>query len=394
MTRGAFPAGDGGGPSTAASRGGDGPPTEYPVVQLPLGPADWTVPIVDERTGGRLGQAELVYRQRIASEASRDGAYAVDNRYLSARADIHQPLLEEQGQLSQQKWELQRARTTLVVPIPDVDDPKAVREAAVQIAKAALGSFAGEVMFQLYAIANDPPNWRNPAFTISLSDLLDRMGYTRDSQGRHYTSSRRQISSTLLALHFTHVGLRQESKRRQQGVIAPLLDTLAYDAGEDAAHLGMLDVFAQGLPDRVSVRIHQLWFDGLRTHDGLSGVDYTLIPRRPASRGGRKRGGSRSSIETVLREYLVACMEDLQGQSLVLTRERVLAIAGIQTTRAHNANRTLARCLERLREQGIIAGFAPDPLPTQLDARVIIYWPGAPVEPGTGAECPEGGREM
>lgn len=354
----------------------DGQTQECPVVQLPLVPLEWTVPAVDERTGGRLGQAEFVYRRQIASEGSQDGGFAVDNRYLRARDDIHQPLLGEQGHLSQAKWELQRARTTLLVSIPDLDDPQAVREAAVQIAKAALGPFAGELMLQLYAIANDPPNWRNPAFSISLSDLLDRMGYTRDNRGRHYMTARRQISSALLALHFTHVGLRHEANSgRQQGVVAPLLDTLAYDAGAEASQLGVLEVFAQGLPDRVAVRIHQLWFDGLRTQDGLPGVDYTLIPRQAPRRGGRGRGGSRSSYEVVLREYLQRCQQDLQGMPLVLTRERLLMIAGIHSVRAYSANQTLARCLEHLREQGLVESFGPTPLPTQPDARVIIRWP-------------------
>ncbi len=156
-------------------------------IQLPSMPIDWSVHEVDQVSGGRLGKAELVYRRRIAAEAGTDGAFGVDNRYLLAQADIHQPLLDEQGRSAPERWELHRARTMVVVPIPDVDDPQSVREAAVEIAKAALGPFAGELMLCLYAIANDPPNWRNPAFTVSLNDLLDRMGYARDAQGRHYS---------------------------------------------------------------------------------------------------------------------------------------------------------------------------------------------------------------
>ena len=357
-------------------------PRPSPTVPLPPTPIDWTVPLVDERTAGRLGQAELVYRRRIALEGQ-DGAFAVDNRYLSAHADIHQPLVAEQGQLSQAQWELQRARTTLIVPIPDVDDPQAVREAAVQIAKASLGSFAGDLMFQLYAIANDPPNWRNPAFTISLTDLLDRMGYRRDALGRHQSTNRKRISSTLLALHFTHVGMRHEQGRRQQGIVAPLLDTLAYDAGEHSARLSMLEAFAQGLPDRVSVRIHQLWFDGLRNQDGLPGMDYSLIPRKPPARGGRKRGGSRSTAEAVLREFLLHCMEENGHATLVLTRERILAVAGVQRVRPHSANQALAGHLRRLQDEGIIGGFQPDPLPTNPDARISIFWPSPALESRT-----------
>jgi hypothetical protein len=331
---------------------------------------------VDRNTGARLGAAELVYRRRIAAEAASDGSFGVDNRYAEARADIHQSLINEQGQIAPEGWALERARTTIIVPIGDIDDPKAVRDAAVEIARAALGPFAGEVMLHLYAISNDPPNWRNPAFVISISDLLDRLGYKRDTQGRHYTSSRRHISSTLMALHFTHVGLRHEDGPRQQGLVAPLLDTLSYDAGEEARHLGILDVFAQGLPDRVGVRIHQLWYDGLRTSEGHPGLDYTLIPRLPA-RTVRRPGPQvgRSTPHLVLREYLASCEQDLGDKPLVLARIRLLEIAGIRAARAHTANRTLARCLQALADAGLIAAYSPIPLPTHPDAPITIVWP-------------------
>ena len=345
-------------------------------IQLPLIPGDWTVTEVDRNTGARLGAAELVYRRRIAAEAANDGAFGVDNRYAEARADIHQSLINEQGQLAPEGWALERARTTIIVPIDNIDDPKAVRDAAVEIARAALGPFAGEVMLHLYAISNDPPNWRNPAFVISISDLLDRLGYKRDAQGRHYTSSRRHISTTLMALHFTHVGLRHEDGQRQQGLVAPLLDTMSYDAGEEARHLGILDVFAQGLPDRVGVRIHQLWYDGLRTAEGHPGLDYTLIPRlpaRPIRRPGPQPG--RSTPHLVLREYLASCEQDLGSKPLVLARNRLLEIAGIHAARAHTANRTLARSLQALADAGLIASYSPIPLPTHPDAPITISWP-------------------
>ena len=238
-------------------------------------------------------------------------------------------------------------------------------------------------MLHLYAISNDPPNWRNPAFVISIADLLDRLGYKRDTQGRHYTSARRHISATLMALHFTHVGLRHEDGQRQQGLVAPLLDTLSYDAGEEARHLGILDVFAQGLPDRVGVRIHQLWYDGLRTAEGHPGLDYTLIPRlpaRPVRRPGPQRG--RSTPHLVLREYLASCEQDLGTKPLVLARLRLLEIAGIHAARAHTANRTLARSLQALTDADLIASYSPTPLPTHPDAPITIYWPPRSSQPG------------
>ena len=321
-----------------------------------------------------MGKAELVYRRRIAAEAGTDGAFGVDNRYLLAQADIHQPLLDEQGRSAPDRWELHRARTMVVVPIPDVDDPQSVREAAVEIAKAALGPFAGELMLCLYAIANDPPNWRNPAFTVSLNDLLDRMGYVRDAQGRHYSVNRRQISSTLLALHLTHVGIRHENAgRQQQAVVAPLLESVGYQAGEETQHLNIMEVFAQGLPDRVGVRIHQLWYDGLRSREGRPGVDYTLIPRVPSHRG-RSLATARSLPQAVLREYLSRCQLDLHGNPLVIARDRLIAIAGIQNTRTGGSNRALAKELDRLCAEGMIGGYEPKTLPTQPDAAITISW--------------------
>ncbi len=283
--------------------------------------------------------------------------------------------------MASERWELHRARTMVVVPIPDVDDPQSVREAAVEIAKAALGPFAGELMLCLYAIANDPPNWRTPAFIVSLNDLLDRMGYVRDGQGRHYSANRRQMSSTLLALHLTHVGIRHENaSRQQQAVVAPLLESVGYLAGEETQHLNIMEVFTQGLPDRVGVRIHQLWYDGLRSREGRPGVDYTLIPRMPARRG-RSSATARSLPQVVLREYLARCQLDLHGKPLVIARERLLAIAGIQNTRTGGGNRTLAKALDRLRAEGVISGYEPDPLPTHPDAPITIGWPAPSVPP-------------
>jgi hypothetical protein len=341
---------------------------------LPLIPTDWSVHEVDQVSGGRLGNAELVYRRRIAAEAGAEGAFGVDNRYLQAQADIHQPLLDEQGRVAPERWELHRARTMVIVPIPDVDDPQSVREAAVEIAKAALGPFAGELMLCLYALANDPPNWRTPAFTVSLNDLLDRMGYMRDAQGRHYSVNRSRISSTLLALHLTHVGIRHENAgRQQQAVVAPLLESVGYQAGEETQHLNIMEVFAQGLPDRVGVRIHQLWYDGLRSREGRPGIDYTLIPRVP-NRRGRSSATARSLPQVVLREYLARCQLDLHGKPLVIARERLVAIAGIQNARTGGSNRTLAKALDRLCVEGVIGGYEPQSLPTHPDAPITINW--------------------
>ncbi len=156
-------------------------------------------------------------------------------------------------------------------------------------------------------------------------------------------------------------------------MVAPLLESVGYQAGEETQHLNILEVFAQGLPDRVGVRIHQLWYDGLRSREGRPGVDYTLIPRVPSHRG-RSLATARSLPQAVLREYLARCQMDLHGKPLVIARERLIAIAGIQNTRTGGSNRTLAKALDRLRAEGMIGQYEPKTLPTDPDAPITITW--------------------
>jgi hypothetical protein len=60
---------------------------------------------------------------------------------------------------------------------------------------------------------------------------------------------------------------------------------------------------------------------------------------------------------------------------LVIARERLVSIAGIQNTRTGGSNRTLAKALDRLRSEGVIGGYEPESLPTHPDAAITINWP-------------------
>jgi hypothetical protein len=117
--------------------------------------------------------------------------------------------MDEHGTVSGDSWLLKRAnRTTLRVPVPEAGAAAGLERAAVTIARAAIDDFGVAVMLHLFAVANDPPNWRRPDFTLRLSDLLDRPGFKRDSRGVHRSDARRGLTTTLLALHPTHVRWR------------------------------------------------------------------------------------------------------------------------------------------------------------------------------------------
>ena len=161
-----------------------------------------------------LSEEEVAYRTRILQEA-REGFTGVDALYFSTHRSIHQPLTDEQGMLSTEGWVLDRANnTTLRVAGTEGLDPGALERLAITIVRSAINDFAGEVMLQLFALANDPPNWRRPQLHIQLSDLLDRLGFKRDNRGMHYSDSRRKLSITLLALQLTQIGVQQHASRR------------------------------------------------------------------------------------------------------------------------------------------------------------------------------------
>lgn len=341
-----------------------------------LGP-EWDVKPIDPLAGARVPQAELRYRERIRQEAAQ-GFIGMDALYLSVQQAIHQPLVDEQGQILDDTWHLERAnKTILAVPIGDTRDPGALERAAVDIVASAIGSFAAEVMLRLFAYANDPPNWRRPNFTIRLSELLDALGFKRDARGLHYSANRRRLTSTLLALHLTHVGLQQDAARRggrAVGFIAPLLSTVGYATEEDVRHLNAWQVFQMGLPDEVMISIHPLWFQGLRDQDGVAGMDYALIPRPRAGNAGRQRGGSKSPVIATLREYLLRCQNDLGTRSLTIARDRLLQIANITNQVPRHASRTLERALMRLQAEQLIHSYAPVPLSNGASDLITIEW--------------------
>jgi hypothetical protein len=257
-------------------------------------------------------------------------------------------------------------------------DPSTLERLAVTIVRSAINDFAAEVMLHLFALANDPPNWRRPQLHIQLSDLLDRLGFKRDNRGIHYSDSRRKLSTTLLALQLTQVGVQQRAGRKGDnsvGFIAPLLSGITYATQQDVGNLSPIEVFEQGLPDSVSVYINPLWYQGLREPDGAPGRRYTLIPRpEPVATPGRTRGGSRSPALRLLREYIQRCKRAEQGTQVAITRQVLLHVAGITSKRADKANVSLMRLLDTLLTEKVIEGYAPVPLPLGTMEIVTIRW--------------------
>ena len=340
---------------------------------------DWQVQSVDPITGELLSPEELAYRARILQEAQ-EGLTGVDALYYATHRRIHQPLTDEEGRLSNEGWVLDRANnTTLRVAGSEGVDPGTLERLAVTVVRSAINDFAGEVMLQLFALANEPPNWRRPQVYIQLSDLLDRLGFKRDNRGIHYSDSRRKLSTTLLALQLTQIGVQQRAGRKGDattGFIAPLLSGITYATQQDVGHLSPIEVFEQGLPDSISIYINPLWYQGLREQDGSPGRRYTLIPRPalPAAPG-RARGGSRSPGLCLLREYIQRCKSAERSGQVGVTRQVLLNVAGITSKRADKANGTLLRLLEGLIAEEVIESFVPTPLPLGAMEIISVRWP-------------------
>jgi hypothetical protein len=343
----------------------------------------WAILPADPLTGQLLEESERAFRERILGEAQ-EGLVGVDTLYLSARRRIHQPLADEQGQMSGDGWILERANnTTLRVAYGDGMEPAALAEAAVTIARAAINDFAAEVMLTLFAIANDPPNWRRPQLTISLNDLLDRLGFTRDNRGVHRSDARKKLSTTLLSLHLLHIGVQQRTKRRgaqSVGFLAPLLSGIAYATNEETSHISPIEVFRQGLPETVSIHINPLWYSGVRHTDGSPGLAYSLVPRAELPQtNGRTRGGSRSPAMRQLREYLLQYRRATgpEQTSVTLTRMALLSIVGITNRRADQANASLVRAIAGMVEEELLDGYRPDPLPIDALGLITLHWAAA-----------------
>lgn len=342
------------------------------------GRPEWTVLRVDPRTGEQLEQEALAERERIRSEAQQ-GFVAVDGLYSEVQHAIHQPLVGEHGQVKEDVWLLHRANSTILSIQGGAGLNAAnLEEIAITIARAAIDEFAAEVMVQLYALANDPPNWRRPDFTVRLSELLDRLGFRRDDRGIHQTRNRRRLTTTLLALHLTAVGVQRRAARKgggNVGFLAPLLSSVGYATRAEVADLSPIEVFEQGLPEEVAVSINPAWYQGVRQRDGTLGTYYSLIPRAAPQRGiGRPRKGRRSPITDLLREYFLRAHGIANGSPLPITRQALLEIATISDRNQRQASRTLQKALDTLIDEGLLASYVPEPIPHGVSDLITVRW--------------------
>lgn len=315
---------------------------------------------IDVLTGQPLDEMEVEYRLKIQQEFE---YIAVDSDYAALRAAIHQPLGDdEQGHLNSEGWALARPTTALQLPLLPDDRDQRSQESVVQLIRHFVGDFPARVMHLLFEVANDPPFYRRPDITVSINDLLDRLGYTRDSRGIHYSANRKRLTSTLQALYLTHVELYQRRGRTTNGFTAPLLSFLGFSTtSEDARNMPLREVFARGLPDVVRLTINSIWYKGVRDGDNRPGAHYQLLPRATVETAGRRRGGARAraarsgrSVDN-LRIYVQRCQASTQARQAAVALPSLLQEAGITNRNASQAGITLRRALDRLVEEAVIA---------------------------------------
>jgi len=363
----------------SADHGAEADPEE---VAQHLQDPSWEITSIDPRTGQLLSQQELDYRGRIRSEAAR-GLIAVDPLYQARHHDIHQPIIDEHGKVVDENWELRRRnKITLRISFSQIGNvnlleaaPARLEELAVTIAGKALGDLAAEVMRQMYMLANDPPNWRQGELTVKLTDLLDRLKYERDNRGIHRSANRRRLSQTLLALQFTQIGLQRETDGVSVGSLGSLISNLEYRTRESVADLSPAEVFAQGLPEDITVMLNPRWYR-LRDSDGNPLNGYALVPRTAIGTPDRRRRNARAVTPYIrLQHYLSSTEEHATRGTIMLTREALLRQAGITDQRRRQATQTLAKVLERLCADALLQSYAPRPLPIEPSDYVTLTLP-------------------
>jgi len=246
---------------------------------------------IDVLTGQPLTEVEVEFRLQIQQEIE---FIALDADYAAYRAAIHQPIGDDEfPQPDDEGWSLHRPATALQLPLIPSDRDQGAEEGVVELLRHFVGEFPAHVMHLLFEVANDPPFYRRPDITVSINELLDRLGYTRDSRGIHYSVNRRRLTRTLQALHLTNVELYQRRGKTTKAFSAPLLSALGFtSADEDVRKMQLREVFRRGLPDVIQITINSIWYKGVRDAEGRPGGHYQLLPRMTVLRSSKRRGAS------------------------------------------------------------------------------------------------------
>ena len=316
---------------------------------------------IDVLTGQPLSEVEVEYRLRIHQEGN---FIALDADYAVHRAAIHQPLAEDEYvHIVEDGWSLERPNTALQLPLPIPVREQTSQDSVVELLRHFVGEFPARVMHLLFEVANDPPFYRRPDITVSINDVLDRLGYARDSRGVHYSVNRKRLTRTLQALYLTHVELYQRRGRTTNGFTAPLLSALGFSTtNEDARNMSIREVFARGLPDVIRITINPEWYRGVRRIDGRPGSHYQLLPRATIEHGVRKRGAPRGRAQARsgrsvdnLRIYVQRCQASTQSRQAEIALPSLLQEAGITNRNQSQAAITLRRALDKLIEEGVLS---------------------------------------
>ncbi len=322
-----------------------------------------TVGDIDVLTGQPLTEIEVEFRLQIQQEIE---FIALDADYAAYRAAIHQPLGDDEfPQTDEEGWSLHRPSTALQLPLIPSERDQRSEEGVVELLRHFVGEFPAHVMHLLFEVANDPPFYRRPDITVSINELLDRLGYTRDSRGIHYSVNRRRLTRTLQALHLTNVELYQRRGKTTKAFSAPLLSALGFtSADEDVRKMPLREVFRRGLPDVIQVSINSIWYKGVRDAEGRPGSHYQLLPRMTVVRSGKRRGaiagrGAQRTGRSVdnLRLYVQRCQVSTQSRLMGVALNLLLQEAGITNKNVSQAGVTLRRALDKLVQEGLLTSF-------------------------------------
>jgi hypothetical protein len=349
--------------------------------------------VIDPLTGQPLNAREQAYREQILRDREQ-GLIAIDADYAENSALIHDSKLDRSTEAFDEGfvYVIRGNATTYRVALDrlgNIDslmtDPMASATVAYSIVAKVLGEPVAELMRQLYIIANDPPYYRRPKVTISITELVRRVGYKPDNRGVVRSDARRRVNQALLALHYTHISLQVSGKNGTIGRSAPLISELEYSTREDVSHLAPSEIFDRGLPDEVTITLG--WFGTIRDKEGLPVGEHALIPVVAyGSAAEWRRGGRGKSIVSRLRVGLLEY--GTAPGPLQLSKGLLLRISAIADKDPWQATRTLARALDKLVAEGTLDGYSPIPLPSREQDLLILDWTGRVVDAFPGDVAP------
>jgi hypothetical protein len=243
-----------------------------------------------------------------------DDPVAVDRAYQRLAYRIHRPLHDPEGE----EHRVDRGNLVLEWTGP-ADLPMSWKDYVDPF----FSDFGMRVLYLLYRVANDKPNYRKGHFTVHATTLLDMLGLKRDARGIHYSRNRERLWRTLRSAHYLRV-------TRSSSPEAMSLLTLAKPEGNH-------------LPKTIEIRLN--FYRGVRQNAYQLGNDFVLVP--PAFILAHVARSAR-----FLGSYFLSLPRKWRFSDTTLRARAALTLRNTTL-----ANALIQRALDELVEAGLLHGY-------------------------------------